>query len=85
MANDPAIILADEPTGNLDLSTGREIIEILSRLKDESGVTIIASTHDMKMLAKSDRVVWIRDGRIERIENREDINISVGTIEGEEE
>ncbi len=85
MANSPAIILADEPTGNLDLSTGREIIDILRRMKEDSGVTIIASTHDMKMLSTSDRVVWIRDGRIERVERREDLNISVGTIEGEEE
>jgi len=85
MANAPAIILADEPTGNLDLSTGREIIDILWRMKEDSGVTVIASTHDMKMLSRSDRVVWIRDGRIERIEKREDLRISVGTIEGEEE
>ena len=84
MANSPSIILADEPTGNLDLATGHEIIDILWSLKEDSGVTVIASTHDMKMLSKSDRVVWIRDGRIERIEKREDLNISVGTIEGEE-
>ena len=85
MANSPAIILADEPTGNLDLGTGREIIDLLWKMREESGVTVIASTHDMKMLAKSDRVVWIRDGRIERIEKREDLKISIGTIEGEEE
>jgi putative ABC transport system ATP-binding protein len=84
MANNPAIILADEPTGNLDLATGREIIDTLKRMKEESGVTIIASTHDMKMLSTSDRVVWIRDGRIERIEKREDMKIEVGTIEGKE-
>jgi len=85
MANDPAIILADEPTGNLDLRTGREIIELLKRMNDESEVTIIASTHDMKMLSVSDRVVWIRDGRVERIQDRADLEISVGTIDGEEE
>jgi putative ABC transport system ATP-binding protein len=84
MANHPAIILADEPTGNLDLATGREIIDALKRMKEESGVTVIASTHDMKMLSTSDRVVWIRDGRIERIEKREDMKIEVGTIEGKE-
>jgi len=85
MANDPAIILADEPTGNLDLTTGREIIELLRELNEESGVTIISATHDMKMLSVSDRVVWIRDGKIERIERREDIEISVGTIRGKDE
>jgi len=82
MANDPAIVLADEPTGNLDLRTGREIIELLLKLKQEMGVTVISATHDMKMLDVSDRVVWIRDGMIERIESREALKISVGAIDG---
>ena len=81
MANDPAIILADEPTGNLDLATGKEIIELLKDLQRANGVTIISATHDMKMLDASDRIVWIRDGRIERIEERGNIAISVGAIE----
>ena len=80
-ANDPAIILADEPTGNLDTSTGHDIIERLSRLSRERGVTIIAATHDHKMLQVSDRVVSIRDGLIEKIELSSDIEITVGTIE----
>ena len=66
------------------MATAREIIDILKRMKEESGVTIIASTHDMKMLSTSDRVVWITHGRIERIENREDMKIEIGTIEGKE-
>jgi len=85
MANDPMIILADEPTGNLDLATGKEVIELLRKMKEESGVTIISATHDLKMLHVSDRVVWIVDGKIDRIEKREDIDIAVGTIEGKEE
>jgi putative ABC transport system ATP-binding protein len=80
MANDPAIILADEPTGNLDLTTGEEIIELLKRLSEEKGVTVISATHDFKMLSVSDRVVWIRDGRIDKIEEREQLSISVGEI-----
>jgi putative ABC transport system ATP-binding protein len=80
MANDPAIILADEPTGNLDLTTGGEIIELLKRLSQERGVTVISATHDFKMLSASDRVVWIRDGHIDRIEDREQLSISVGQI-----
>jgi len=83
LANDPAIILADEPTGNLDLKTGTEIIEILSRMNKEHEVTVITATHDHKMLAASDRVVWIRDGLVDRIERREDLKIEVGTIDGE--
>ncbi len=80
LANDPAIVLADEPTGNLDLKTGEEIIELLHRLKAEHGVTIITATHDMKMLAVSDRVVWIRDGLCDRVEERKALDIKVGEI-----
>jgi len=84
LANDPGIVLADEPTGNLDLRTGKEIITLLKNLNREKGVTIISATHDLKMIDVSDRVVWIRDGKIERIEERAEIEISVGEIEGEE-
>jgi len=81
LANNPAILLADEPTGNLDLVTGEEIIVMLDELRKELGLTIITATHDHKMLSVSDRVVELRDGRIERIRNRDEIDISVGTIE----
>ena len=80
LANDPAIILADEPTGNLDLITGEEIINLLKRLSTERGVTIISATHDIKMLNVSDRVVWIRDGRIDRVEERDKLKISIGEV-----
>jgi len=85
LANDPDIILADEPTGNLDLATGREIIQLLREMNESEGVTIITATHDIKMLSVSDRVVRVRDGRIDRIEERADLDIKVGTIDGEEE
>jgi putative ABC transport system ATP-binding protein len=75
LANDPAIILADEPTGNLDLRTGKEIIELLKELNEEKGVTIISATHDLKMIDVSDRVIWIRDGQISRIEDRSKIRV----------
>ena len=80
IANDPAIILADEPTGNLDLKTGEEIIDLLKRLSTEKNVTVISATHDFKMLNVSDQVVWIRDGTVEKIENRDELSISVGEI-----
>jgi putative ABC transport system ATP-binding protein len=80
LANDPAIILADEPTGNLDLTTGEEIIALLKRLSEERGVTVISATHDFKMLNVSDQVVWIRDGRIDKIEDRKELSISIGQI-----
>lgn len=80
LANDPAIILADEPTGNLDLTTGDEIIKLLKMLSREKNVTIISATHDLKMLNVSDRVIWISDGRIDKIENRDELSISLGQI-----
>jgi len=83
LANDPAIVLADEPTGNLDLKTGKEIIALLKRLNKEKNVTIISATHDLKMIDVSDRIIWIRDGRLERVEAREEVSIKVGEMEGE--
>jgi putative ABC transport system ATP-binding protein len=80
IANDPVIILADEPTANLDVRTGEEIIELLCRLKTERGVTVISATHDMKMLDVSDRILWIRDGRVQRLEERQNLKIRIGGI-----
>ena len=84
LANDPAIVLADEPTGNLDLKTGKDIIKLLKTMNREKSVSIITATHDLKMLDVSDRVIWIRDGSIERIEDRVNLDIKVGEVEGEE-
>jgi putative ABC transport system ATP-binding protein len=75
LANDPAIILADEPTGNLDLSTGLSIVQLLYRLKTERETTVICATHDLKMVDVSDRLAWLRDGSIERIEERSTVTI----------
>jgi len=80
LANEPAIILADEPTGNLDLQTGEEIIKLLRALCEDLGVTVVTATHDHKMLANSDRILWIKDGRKDRLERREDINIRIGQV-----
>jgi putative ABC transport system ATP-binding protein len=68
LANSPAIVLADEPTGNLDLKTGQDIIELLKDLNKTRGVTIISATHDHKMLDVSDRIFHIRDGVMDRVE-----------------
>ncbi|MCC5877095.1 MAG: ABC transporter ATP-binding protein [Candidatus Sumerlaeia bacterium] len=66
LANKPEVILADEPTGNLDTRTGQEIVDLLKQLNREEGVTVICSTHDPKMLKSSERVHWMRDGLLER-------------------
>jgi putative ABC transport system ATP-binding protein len=80
LANNPAIILADEPTANLDTHTGEEIIELLARLVKEQGVTVVTATHDHKMLAASDRIVWIKDGMVDRIQLRSELDIRVGKV-----
>jgi putative ABC transport system ATP-binding protein len=81
LANEPSIILADEPTGNLDLKTGKEIIELLKRLNQERGVTVITATHDLKMLDVSDRIFHISDGKLAKVETRSEVQIAVGTMD----
>ncbi len=81
LANDPAIILADEPTANLDLQTGEDIIQMLYELCKERGVTVISATHDHKMLSVSDRILWIKDGAVDKIQTAEEADIQVGSIE----
>jgi putative ABC transport system ATP-binding protein len=75
LANTPTVILADEPTGNLDTRTGAEIIELLQELNREENVTVICSTHDPKMLAASARVCWIEDGRIKKVTTPDEVNL----------
>ncbi len=81
LAMNPAIMLADEPTANLDLHTGEDIIKMLRDLCDHHGVTVITATHDHKMLDKSDRILWIKDGKKDKLQNREDLDIRVGKVE----
>ncbi|MCX5659872.1 MAG: ABC transporter ATP-binding protein [Planctomycetota bacterium] len=78
LANSPEIVLADEPTANLDQKTGAEMIELLAKLKIELGVTIVSATHDLKMLKRSDRILWIADGRIVKTARPEEIDFNSG-------
>ncbi len=80
LAMNPTIMLADEPTANLDLDTGAEIINILKECSKKYETTVITATHDQKMLATSDRILWIKDGGIDRLERRENVNIRIGSI-----
>ncbi|UCC59190.1 MAG: ABC transporter ATP-binding protein [Candidatus Bathyarchaeum sp.] len=63
LANDPPLLLADEPTGNLDTETGLEIVNILKQIKEE-GKTVIVATHDEKLLKLADRSLCLKDGRL---------------------
>jgi len=64
LANEPQIVLADEPTGNLDSKSGKEIMELLKRLNKERGVTLLIITHDSSIARNAERIVKIVDGRI---------------------
>jgi len=69
LVNDPLMILADEPTGNLDSKTGTEVLELISRL-NQDGKTIVLVTHDDKVAERAQRVVRMKDGRIDQDEQR---------------
>ena len=62
LVNEPSIVMADEPTGNLDTRSGDEVMEILLKMNTERGTTLIIVTHDPKIAAYTQRVVYIRDG-----------------------
>jgi putative ABC transport system ATP-binding protein len=71
LATQPTIVLADEPTANLDHKTGEDILDLMKNINRKLGTTFIFSTHDKKVMAKADRLVRIEDGRIQRLAVRE--------------
>jgi putative ABC transport system ATP-binding protein len=68
LVNDPAIILADEPTGNLDSKSGTDIVAIFQHLNSEQGITVVFVTHDAEVAAHTQRIVYLYDGRVIREE-----------------
>ncbi len=68
LITEPRLLLADEPTGNLDQETGESILELLRKLHRESGLTIVMVTHDEKVAMQSDRVVRLVRGQVETVE-----------------
>jgi putative ABC transport system ATP-binding protein len=73
LAPNPAILIADEPTGNLDETTGSEIIDLLFAGHAQRGTTLVLVTHDAALAARCDRVVRLRSGRIEDASRRETV------------
>jgi putative ABC transport system ATP-binding protein len=67
LITNPKIILADEPTGNLDTKTGSEIVQLMKKLNEEKGQTFIVVTHDPHIAEEANRTVYLRDGLIESI------------------
>jgi len=81
LCNQPMILLADEPTANLDFDTGQAVLDILRHINQTQDVTVICSTHDHRLLSMCERVFWVRDGRIERVAHRDEMTIGLGSIE----
>jgi len=69
LVNSPRVLFADEPTGNLDAETGRQIMGVLEKLHQEKGQTIIMVTHDRALARQADRVLVLRDGKLEKAES----------------
>jgi putative ABC transport system ATP-binding protein len=67
LANDPPILLADEPTGNLDAANGRHIVEIFQGIHERRGTTIVLATHDQELAGRADRTLVLKGGRFERV------------------
>lgn len=65
LANDPKLLLADEPTGNLDTPSGAVVLDLFDRLHRERGLTLVVITHDPQVAARAQRTIWIRDGRVQ--------------------
>ncbi len=68
LANDPLVLLADEPTGNLDSRAGAGVLDLFDRLHRERGVTLVVITHGAEVAARAERTVWIRDGEIDLLQ-----------------
>ena len=69
VVHSPSLVLADEPTGNLDSNSGGGILKLLSDLNRKTGITMILATHSLEVARNSDRIIHIRDGQIEKTES----------------
>jgi putative ABC transport system ATP-binding protein len=67
LVTNPAMILADEPTGNLDTTTGEEILALFKQLHQEQGITLVIVTHDPEVMLKTERVIYLRDGLVNEL------------------
>jgi putative ABC transport system ATP-binding protein len=65
LATNPALIIADEPTANLDTNNGRQVMEIMTKLNQETGVTFVFATHDPRVIKYARRIITLRDGQVE--------------------
>ena len=71
LVHSPVLLVADEPTGNLDSGNGLRVLELLQTMNRESGVTVVLATHAADIAATADRIVELRDGRVESVRESE--------------
>jgi putative ABC transport system ATP-binding protein len=83
LVNSPAILMADEPTGNLDSRTSKEIIELLHKLNSESGITIILVTHDQEVARHARRIIVLRDGSV--VADTTELHVAQRALHAEDE
>lgn len=76
LASNPAIILADEPTANLDSKTSESFLELISHLNKTRGITYLISTHDKDVMSYCDRLIWLKDGQVYYDGNEKEFNIT---------
>ena len=70
MASGPDIILADEPTANLDSATGASLLDVMRQLNEDQGMTFVFSTHDQKIMDRAKRLIHLHDGKVEQDETK---------------
>ena len=68
LANRPGVVLADEPSGNLDTHTAAQLHDLFFQLRDEHGVALVVATHNRELAARADRILEVRDGRLHRVD-----------------
>jgi putative ABC transport system ATP-binding protein len=76
LANRPSLLLADEPTGNLDSKTGAAILDLLCSLVRKNGLTLVMVTHDLEVASRADRIIHLRDGNIQHVETKGNAGVS---------
>ncbi len=82
LVNEPSILMGDEPTGNLDTRTSREVIEVLRRLNEDSGITVILVTHDQDIARNARRIIALRDGEV--VEDTSDVQRAWAALQSTE-
>jgi putative ABC transport system ATP-binding protein len=78
LINEPSLLMGDEPTGNLDSRTSREVIELFRRLNEDNGITVILVTHDPEVARNAKRIIALRDGRV--VEDTPDIDLAWASL-----